>query len=259
MYKTIQYEANPPIVTITLDRPGVGNQINLDMASELRDALCSFQQDNCFQVAIITGNGPLFSAGRENLIIDPKIENPPTLLELIDLHRISPTFAKISKPVIAAINGDAIDQGLELALACDIRVASTEASLGFTDLIHNRIPWDGGTQRLPRIIGVGHAIDMILTSRLFDSRAALNMGLVNQVTKPQTVITCALDIASKICQGAPIASMYVKETIINGMDMTLAQGLKIEADLSILLQSTQDRKEGLQSFIEKRLPRFTGA
>ena len=166
--------------------------------------------------------------------------------------------ADIEKPVIAAINGDATDQGLELALACDIRVASERARFGLTQVETGLVPTDGGTQRLPRLIGRARALEMILTSRLIDAAEAKHIGLVSDIVAPSEVLARAQEIASAIAKHGPIASRYLKEAVLQGLDMTLSQGLRLEADLSFLLQSTADRAEGIDSFLERREPDYKG-
>jgi len=163
-------------------------------------------------------------------------------------------------PVLVALNGDALDQGLELALAGDLRIAVTGAKLGITDLSQAgaKFPWDGGTQRLPRLIGPSWAQDMILTSRVLNSEQALALGLVNRVVPPEQLGSEIEQLAETILAGGPIASRYAKEAVTQGGDLSLAQGLRLEADLNIILQSTKDRAEGLLSFKERRSPRFTG-
>ena len=176
----------------------------------------------------------------------------------MELHRAASALASVEMPVIAAINGDAIDHGLELALACDLRIAARGVRMGFTDLSRGIIPWDGGTQRLPRLVGRTYALELLLTSRLMDSEEASKVGLVNFVVDPECLVSTTEKLALEIASGAPIAARYAKETVLKGMDMTLEQGLRLEADLNIILQSTSDRGEGLRSFLEKREPEFKG-
>jgi enoyl-CoA hydratase/carnithine racemase len=157
-----------------------------------------------------------------------------------------------------AINGDALDHGLELALAGDLRIASAGARFGLTGLARGSFPWDGGTQRLPRLVGPAWARDMIFTGRIIDAAEALRLGLVNQVVEAEGLPQAAHELAERILAGGPIAARYAKESIHTGMELSLAQGLRLEADLNILLQSTADRAEGIESFLARRAPRFTG-
>ena len=167
-------------------------------------------------------------------------------------------IAALEVPVIVAVNGDALDHGLELALAGDLRIAVDHARFGLTDLSHGSFPWDGGTQRLSRLVGPGWARDMILTSRIINADQALAMGLVNRVVESSQLDTETRSLADTILAAGPIAARYAKEAVAKGTDMTLTQGLGLEADLNVILQSTADRAEGINSFLEKRAPRYTG-
>lgn len=238
------------IATITLSRPDARNAIDERTAQQLRDACERVRQDDDVRVCVITGGGA-FCVGTEFVGDEP---SPDELARL----RVSEAVAAIEKPTIALINGDAIDQGLELALACDLRVAAEDARMGLTHLSYGIIPWDGGTQRLPRIIGQSRATAMILTSRLVDAGEALEIGLVNHVTGHEEAVEYTMSLASTIASYAPIAARYLKETLLKGADMTLAQGLGLEADLTVILQSTTDRAEGIASFLERRQPEYRG-
>ncbi len=243
------------IATITLSRPDAGNAIDELTAQLLRDACESIRQNDDVRVCIITGDGRgesvFFCAGTEFSDGDSSVDEFARL-------RVSEAVAAIEKPTIALINGNAIDQGLELALACDLRVASTDARLGLTHLASGIIPWDGGTQRLPRIVGQSRATNMILRSRLLDAQEALDIGLVNYAAELEEATGYARSLATTIASYAPIAARYLKETMLKGADMTMAQGLGLEADLTVILQSTADRTEGIASFLERRNPFYTG-
>lgn len=171
---------------------------------------------------------------------------------------LSEPIAKLDKPVITAIHGDAIGQGLELVLASDIRVSSETSHFGLTHVRSGHIPWDGGTQRLSRLIGKSNAIEMILTGKMINAREALRMGLVNKVAPSEELLPMVLDMAEAMASKGPIALKYTKEATYKGLDMTLEQGLRLEADLYLLLHTTQDRTEGIKAFREKKTPRFEG-
>ena len=239
------------IATITLSRPNAGNAIDEQTAQQLRDLCEVVRQDDDVRVCVVTAAGGVFCAGTEFAGEGP---SPDEFARL----RVSEAIAAIEKPTIALISGDAIDQGLELALACDLRVASESARLGLTHLASGIIPWDGGTQRLPRIVGQSQATDMILRSRLLDAQEALEIGLVNHVGEHEEAAGYAHSLAATIASHAPIGARYLKETLMKGADMTLAQGLGLEADLTVILQSTADRAEGIASFLERRQPEYRG-
>ena len=167
-------------------------------------------------------------------------------------------IAKLDRPVIAAISGDAIGQGLELALACDIRIASETSRFGLPQIKSGLIPWDGGTQRLSRLVGKGKALEMILTGDLVDAQKALRIRLVHRVVPKKDLMEVTMKMAQEMASKGPIALRYTKEAIYKGMDMTLEQGLHLEADLYLLIHTSKDRTEGIQAFLEKRKPQFEG-
>ena len=166
--------------------------------------------------------------------------------------------AALPMPVVAIINGDAIAHGLELALAADLRVAIDSCRLGAGSPADDGFPYDGATQRLPRLVGPALARDLLLTGRTLSAQEALEAGLVNRVAAAGQLGEAAAELVAQICGAAPIAARYAKEAVAASRDLTLAQGLRLEADLSIILQSTADRAEGLRSFAEKRPPEFRG-
>jgi enoyl-CoA hydratase/carnithine racemase len=255
-YKTITFDRKEQSVWISLNRPKVGNILNLELANELVDACRAINQDDAVRVVILTGAGDAFCSGcdltelRVTSADNLKITNPASLS--------SSAVASLNCPVIAAINGDALGAGLELALSCDIRVCSDNAHFGLPETSYGFIPSGGGTQRLPRIIGRGKATEMVITAEPIDAMEAYRVGLVSKVVPQQKLHEEAEEIARKLISRAPIAVRYAKEAVNKGMDMTLAQGLRLEADLSFLLQTTKDRAEGIKAFLEKRKPTFKG-
>jgi len=250
----IRMEVDRQIATVTLDRAAAGNEINEGMASKLRETCERVGRDSEIRAVIITGDGDTFCAGTDM----PSEKTASDLGAAVHSLRVSGAIAAIEKPVIAAINGDALDQGLELALACDLRIASSCSTFALTHLSNGLIPWDGGTQRLPRLIGHGRAMEMILTCRSADAQEALDMGMVTRVVSPERVLDYAREAASTIAGHGPVAARYLKEALLKGLDMTVDQGLRLEADLNIILQSTTDRAEGIRSFLERRTPEYRG-
>jgi enoyl-CoA hydratase/carnithine racemase len=168
------------------------------------------------------------------------------------------SLAMIDRPVIAAINGDATGEGLELALAADIRIAADNALFGMPGVKDGRIPAGGGTQRLPRIVGRGKALEMLLTADTLTAAQALEVGLVSKVVPAAELMAETQKLAETVAAKGPLALRYLKEAIVKGMDMTLEQGLRLEADLYFLLHTTSDRTEGIKSYLEKRPPRYEG-
>ena len=241
--QTIGIQTAGHVAAVTLRRPSAGNLVNEPMAFELREACERVGQDPEVWVVVLTGSGDGFCRGTD-------------LSSSLETLRVADAVAAVQKPVIAALNGDAIDQGLELALACDIRIASSPARLGLTQVEQGMMPWDGGTQRLPRLIGLGRAMEMVLSSRLLAAEEALEAGLVNEMVEPGRLMDRTHELALTISQHGPIAVRYLKEALLKGADMTLQHGLRLEADLNIILQSTADRAEGVRSFLERRMPQY---
>ncbi len=243
------------MVTLTLSWPENHNLIGAALAMEIRQACLDIAEDDQAALVLLTGDGSCFSVGRER---------PDSGAEQLDLawikeRQVAQALAALPMPVIVAINGDAFDHGLELALAGDIRLASQDARFGFTGLVQGEMPWDGGTQRLPRLVGTPWARDMLLTGRVVDSDEALAIGLINRVASSGQLMAEAQELAETICAGGPVAARYAKEAVLKGMDLSLSQGLSLEADLNVILHSTEDRAEGIRSFLDRRPPRFSGS
>jgi enoyl-CoA hydratase len=245
----LEITVNEGLATVALDRPETGNRVDEGMAAELREVASEVTADNGIRVVILTGNGPVFSTGRKTA---PTIE---TIKEL----QASNAIAGIKVPVVVALNGDATDQGLELALGGDIRLAVANGNFGFAAPSGGGFPFDGGTQRLPRLVGPGWASDMLLTGRMISAEEALSIGLVNRVAgSGENVLRLARELATDIMEGSPLGARYAKEAVNSGTDLTLSQGLVLETDLNVILQSTADRAEGIASFLERRSPSFEG-
>ena len=207
--------------------------------SQALDIACDLiRENNSLRLLILTANGEVFSVD--------KIGNPSS--------NSAKQLSTLAIPVLVAMNGDATGSGLELALAGDLRVCVPSARFSFPGLEHGVLPQDGGTQRLPRLIGPAWARDMLLTGRSVDANEALSIGLVNRVSTDITGTVA--ELSAQITGGSPIGARYAKEAVSKGIDLTLEQGLRLEADLNVILQSTLDRAEGLKSFLEKRPPKF---
>ena len=255
-YKTIIYDKKEHVVWLSLNRPKVGNAINLELANELVDACRVINQNDEVWAVIITGAGDVFCSGCD--LAEIRSITGDNLKKANAASLCSTAVAGMNCPVIAAINGDALGAGLELVLSCDIRICSENARFGLPETSYGLIPGGGGTQRLPRIVGKGKATEMVITAESIDAAEAYRIGLVTKVVTRQKLSTEAEEIARKLISRAPIALRYAKEAINKGMDMTLAQGLRLEADLSFLLQTTKDRAEGIKAFLEKRKATFKG-
>ena len=245
-YTTVIYTKKGHVAHLTLNRPEANNAISQQLAQELEEVCIQINQDNDIYVVIFTGAGAkAFCSGGE--------------LEPAELRcRPAGAVASIDCPVIAAINGDALGQGLELALSCDVRLASDGARFGLPQVAQGLIPMDGGTQRLPRIVGRGKALELLLTAATISAEEALEIGLVSRVVPPGELTSEVEALAENIATKGPLALRYIKEAVNKGLDMTLEQGLHLEADLYFLLHTTADRTEGIKAFLAKRPPRFRG-
>lgn len=244
-HTTLVYTRNDHIARLTINRPEANNTINQQLSQELAEVCHRINQDDDIYVVIITGSGKIFCGGRE-----------PDLGEC--RYHPAGAIAGIDRPVIAAINGDALGEGLELALACDIRITSQKARFGLSQVADGLIPVDGGTQRLPRIVGRSKALELLLTAETIDAEEAFQIGLVNTVVSEEKLASEVEALAKTMAAKGPVALRYIKEAVNKGLDITLEQGLRLEADLYFLLQTTADRTEGIKAFLEKKPPRFTG-
>jgi enoyl-CoA hydratase len=250
-YKEITYERAGPVVTLIINRPAAGNTITERLAQELADACGSIYEDDSILVTVLTGaEDKSFCTGTDSRVSPLGGWEGARPL-------VAGFVASLNCPVIAAINGDALDQGLELAMACDIRIAAETAHFGLS-ISSGVVPCDGGTQRLPRLVGKGKALEMMLAGEIIDAREALRIGLVNRVVSPGELIPVVKDMAQSIASKGPWALRYGKEAINKGIELTLGEGLRLEADLYSLLQTTSDRIEGVKAFIEKRSAQFKG-
>ncbi len=245
MNEVILYNQKEHIAHIVLNRPEAQNIINEQLAAELEDVCHRVNQNDDVYVVIITGAGNHFCGGSE-LALSERQYHP------------SAAIAGIDRPVIAAINGDALAQGLELALACDIRLAIDTAHFALPQVAQGLIPTDGGTQRLPRILGKGKALELLLTAEAISGREAFEIGLVSKIVPGGELAAEVETLAKTMASKGPIALRFLKEVVNKGMDLTLEQGLRLEADLYFLLHTTTDRTEGIKAFGEKRPPQFKG-
>jgi len=256
-YEAIRYELADSVATITLNRPNVHNAMNERMREELTACFVELAQSAEARTIVVTGAGDrAFSAGADiREFVAPQVP-----VKFRDGRRrvdFRAAMDRCGQPIIAAIRGFALGGGLELALACDIRIARF-TSVSLTEVNLAIIPGGGGTQRLPRLVGRGKALEMILTGARIDAREALRIGLVERVVPAAEVHSAAQTLATTLAERAPIAMRYAKEAVVKGLGMSLEDGLRLENDLATLLRTTEDRIEGAKAFLEKRKPRFTG-
>ncbi len=256
-YETLLLERRDKVAIITINRPDKRNALNIKTREEGAALIEELRTDDSVRAVIITGAGDkAFIAGADiaefagrTAMMQREVMTQRSLFNAID------TFPK---PVIAMINGYCLGGGCELALACDIRIASENASFGQPEINLGIIPGGGGTQRLARLVGEGKAMEMILTGEIIDAKSALTIGLVNHVVPADQLESKTLEIANRIAEKGPIAVSLAKEAVKLASKSNLDEGLRREVDLFALVFSTEDKDEGVKAFLEKRKPAFKG-
>ncbi|MGR7908173.1 enoyl-CoA hydratase [Lysinibacillus capsici] len=243
---------------ITLSRPEAANAMSVQLLHELSDTLDQINGDPAVRVVLLTGEGEkAFCAGAD--LKERKGMSDRQVKQIVQL--IGATVAKVetlAQPVIAVLNGVAFGGGLELALACDLRIAATHVKLGLTETSLGIIPGAGGTQRLPRLIGLGKAKELIYTARRLNAEEAENYGIIEYVYEGHEVLDKAQQLALEMAKNAPLSLVQAKVAINQGVEVDLATGLKIESLAYSALIPTEDRLEGLLAFQEKRAPQYSG-
>jgi len=255
---TLSVEKQGPLATIRLARPEAGNPIDRAFLRDLEDACAALNDDAEVRVVLLTAEGEVFSIGwgQEEL--------SPDGFDAAEWRRrweASPPFAcleELGQPVVCAINGDAVSAGLELALACDVRLAAQGARFALPETALGLVPMAGGTQRLARLVGRGEALRMVLLAESIDAEEAQRIGLVSAVVPRDRLLADADGLAQRIASRGPVAVRYAKEAVRRGLDLPLGQALRYETDLTVILQTTDDRAEGVRAFLEKRPPTFKG-
>jgi enoyl-CoA hydratase/carnithine racemase len=255
-YQTISLVVEGPVATVKLNRPDALNALNSTMVRELVSAFASLEADDSVRCVVLTGSDRAFCAGADVREMAKMSE-----AEISDADHLRPVWeraAKFRKPLIAALSGYALGGGLELAMCCDIIVASEGTKLGQPEISIGIIPGGGGTQRLARAVGKYKAMEMILTGGMVSAEEAKACGLVNRVVPPGKYLEEATRLASEIASKAPIAVRSAKKAIAAAQESGLSEGLKLERRLFYELFATEDKKEGMSAFLEKRKPNFTG-
>jgi E-phenylitaconyl-CoA hydratase len=251
----IEYVKEDHIATFTINNPEVMNALTPTQVAEWTDALIDFREDKNMWVGIVTGAGEkAFCTGLNLRSAGQTAGGEARPIPQETLVR----GLKLYKPLIAAINGYALGGGLEIALACDIRIASENAQLGLTEVTLGLLPGWGGTQRLPRLIPFGVAAEMMIMGRRVKADEALAIRLVHEVVPLENLMEAARARAQKIAESAPLAVQGVKEAMLRGIEMSLADGLTLESELGRRVNSSKDFAEGMKAFAEKRKPNYTG-
>jgi enoyl-CoA hydratase len=250
---TRQYK--PQIALVELNRPKELNALNLQLMQELKEALASLDDDPEIRVIVLTGNDQSFAAGA-----DIKQMSDQGAIDMLKIDQFSTwdQIRKVQKPLIAAVSGFALGGGCELALTCDMIIASETAQFGQPEIKLGVMPGAGGTQRLTRAIGKVRTMEMVLTGKLIDAEEALKYGLVNKVVPLESYLEEAIKLGGQIARMSPVAVRLAKESINRAYETHLDEGLHFERKNFYLLFASEDQKEGMQAFIEKREPRFKG-
>jgi enoyl-CoA hydratase/carnithine racemase len=253
----LEYTKEHRVATFTINRPEAMNALNPDLLTEFHKAMVDFRDDPEVWVGIITGAGDkAFCAGADIEKTLPSLKKPtatPWLAPAVHMRGFD-----LWKPLIAAINGMALGGGLEVALACDIRICSDRARLGCPEVTLGLLPGWGGTQRLPRMAPWCKAAEMLLMGRIIKADEAYRIGLVNIVVPPEQVMSTAKEWAQTICQAAPLAVRAAKEAMTRGYSLPLDDGLRLECSLNSYLATTDDFNEGITAFVGKRKPTYKG-
>ncbi|UCE41585.1 MAG: enoyl-CoA hydratase/isomerase family protein [Candidatus Aminicenantes bacterium] len=258
MYKTLIYEKKDNIGVLTVNRPEKLNALSNELVGELERLLDEVANDEKLRVLVMTGAGEkAFVAGAD---VQELVDRDALMGRRVSRKR-QEIFSRIENlpiPVIAAVNGYALGGGLELALACSIRFCSEQAQFGAPEVKLGIIPGDGGTQRLPRLVGLGRAMEMILTGDFIDAQEAYRIGLVNQVVPHDELIEKTMELAQKIAKRPPLAVQYAKEAVNRSQEGDSASGYALESYLHALTCTTEDKNEGVKAFLEKRKGTFKG-
>src|SRR5688572_25679928 len=243
------------ISLIQLNRPKELNALNLELMGELRDALKSLDEDKEVRVIIITGDERSFAAGAD---IKQMAGKTAIEMSVVDQFSTWDQIRRTKKPIIAAVSGFALGGGCELAMLCDMIIASETAKFGQPEIKIGVMPGAGGTQRLTRAVGKALAMEMILTGKFISAEEALKAGLINRVVPVEVYLSESVRLAKEIAAMSPVAVQMAKESVLRSYSTTLEEGLLFERKNFYLLFASEDQKEGMQAFIEKRPPNFIG-
>ena len=251
-------EEKDGVAVLTLNRPQLMNSFNFPLLNALKEHVDALRFKTDIRVVIITGSGQKAFCAGADLKERATLDEQRVKEFIFTIRDLFTSIEYLNKPVIAAVNGVALGGGTELALACDIRIAASNASLGLTETRLAIIPGAGGTQRLPRLVGRGKAKELIFTGRRIDAQEALQIGLVNQICEKDALMAECLKMAAMICETGPIAIEQAKYAINYGLETDLHTGLSIESNAYWTVIPTEDRLEGLAAFKEKRKPVYKG-
>jgi len=244
----VAYEIRDRVATVTLNRPGDANRLTNEMAAALIDASEAAEDSDAIAV-VVRGSGRWFCAGLADGVVAEELQGRRSPIDAV---------ARVTKPVVAVLDGPAIGPGAELVLAADLRIAADTATLEFPDVGNGRLPCFGATQRLPRLVGRARALEILLLGTPVCAAEAAELGLVTRVAAPGELEAVVEEVVGVLCACGPLALVLAKEALRRACDLPLAEGLRLEEDLYALLQTTADRREGVRSFLKGRPPRFRG-
>lgn len=255
-YNNILIEKDGPLATVTINRPKVLNALNYETLEELKRCFELIAEDRSIRVVILTGAGEKsFVAGAD--ISFMRGLSPLKARTFATLgQEVMNTIEQIDTPVIAAVNGFALGGGCELALACDIRIASENARFGQPEVNLGVVPGFGGTQRLPRLVGKGYACELLFSGDIIDAAEAARICLVNRVVPQDQLLETCRQLAGRICLRGPVAVRLCKDAVNNGLEMDLARACRYEADLFAMCFASRQQQEGMSAFLDKRQPQF---
>jgi len=256
-FKNLLIEKNDGICTVKINNPKSLNALNAEILSELEFVFDEIKEDEKVKVVVLTGEGKSFVAGADIAYMkNLNVAEAKKFGE--DGSRIFRKIEILNKPVIAAVNGFALGGGCELSLSCDIRIASAKAKFGQPEVGLGITPGFSGTQRLPRLVGTGIAKELIFTGNVINAEEALRIGLVNKVTEPDNLMEEVYILAKKIKSNSTVAVKYCKEAINKGIETDIETGMSYESNIFALCFASEDQKEGMTAFVEKRAANFTG-
>ncbi len=256
-FKNIIVDSKNNTAVITFNRPQVLNAMNTETVTELGTAITEIEKDATIKVMVMTGAGRAFIAGADIAEMSSKTPEQARIYSELG-HMVMHAIQNTRRPTIAAVNGYALGGGVEVMLSCDICIASDQARFGLPEAMLGVIPGWGATQRAARLIGIAQAKQLIFAGEIIDARTAYEIGLINRIVPHDQLMQAVMDLAQKIGEQSPLALAQAKKVIHEGIDKSLEDGCKLEIEAFCSLFATEDQKEGMRAFLEKRKPRFAG-
>lgn len=255
VYQFIETRMKNQVGIIELNRPERLNSLNRKMVSEILDALLAFESNEDIRVIVLTGNGKAFSAGAD---IEEMMGDNPISLELLDQFSDWDRLATIKKPIIGAVKGYVFGGGFELALSCDLLIAAAGTEFSFPEVGLGVMPGAGGTQRLTKLVGRTKALEWLWTGKRISANTALNNGIINKIVASELLMEESMKLATILASQPPISLRLIKDSVNKAIDYSLHEGMQYERKNFYLLFGTEDQKEGMSAFVEKRKPNYQG-